>query len=87
LFIGFLTAAFPGPVEAFGRMIVSSALPTERRREWEHFPHDADVGLRGWGTTPAAAFEQAACALTAVVTQAEVNPKIAVQLACEAPDI
>jgi tRNA nucleotidyltransferase (CCA-adding enzyme) len=87
LFLGFLAAAFPGPVEAFARMIASYALPTERRREWEHFPHDADVGLRGWGATPAQAFEQAACALTAVVTQAEVNPKIAVRLTCEAQDL
>jgi SHS2 domain-containing protein len=68
-------------------MTMSSALPTERRREWEHFPHDADVGLRGWGATPAEAFEQAACALTAVVTQAEVKPKVAVRLICEAPDL
>ena len=63
-------------------MTMSFALPTERRAEWEQFPHDADVGLRGWGATPAEAFEQAACALTAVVTQAEVNPKVAVRLAC-----
>ena len=68
-------------------MTMSSALPIERRREWEHFPHDADVGLRGWGATPAEAFEQAACALTAVVTQAEVNPKVAVRVTCEAPDL
>jgi len=68
-------------------MTTSFALPTERRREWEHFPHDADVGLRGWGRTRAEAFEQAACALTAVVTQAEVNPKVAVRLTCEAPDL
>ena len=68
-------------------MTTSFALPTERRREWEHFPHDADVGLRGWGRTPAEAFEQAACALTAVVTQAEVNPKVAVRLTCEAPEL
>ena len=68
-------------------MTMSSALPTEQRRKWEHFPHDADVGLRGWGATPAEAFEQAACALMAVVTQAEVNPKIAVRLKCQAPDL
>ena len=37
---------------------------------WELFPHDADVGERGFGATPAQAFEQAAEALTAVVTQA-----------------
>ena len=35
---------------------------------WEHFAHDADVGVRGVGRTPAEAFEQAALALTAVVT-------------------
>ncbi|QWG12090.1 archease [Bradyrhizobium sediminis] len=68
-------------------MTISSALPTEQRREWEHFPHDADVGLRGWGATPAEAFEQAALALMAIVTQAEVNPEIAVRLKCEAPDL
>lgn len=67
--------------------MTGSALPAELKREWEHFPHDADVGLRGWGATPAEAFEQAACALTAVVTRAEVNPKVTVRLSCEAPDL
>ena len=38
---------------------------------WEHFPHGSDVGVRGWGSTPAAAFEQAAVALTAAVTSAK----------------
>jgi tRNA nucleotidyltransferase (CCA-adding enzyme) len=68
-------------------MTTSSALPAEQKEEWEHFPHDADVGLRGWGATPAEAFEHAACALTAVVTRAEVNPKVAVRVTCEAPDL
>lgn len=35
---------------------------------WEHFSHDADVGVRGIGPTMASAFEQAAIALCAVVT-------------------
>ena len=35
---------------------------------WEHFEHEADVGVRGFGATPAGAFEQAALALTAVIT-------------------
>ncbi|PWB79659.1 MAG: archease [Methylocystaceae bacterium] len=35
---------------------------------WEHFAHDADIGVRGFGPTPASAFEQAALAVTAVVT-------------------
>jgi SHS2 domain-containing protein len=53
---------------------------------WEHFPHDG-VGLRGFGATPARAFEQAARALTAVVTQAAVEPNLAVEVRCEAPDL
>lgn len=35
---------------------------------WEHYSHDADLGLRGFGATLASAFEQAALALTAAVT-------------------
>ena len=54
---------------------------------WEHFPHDADIGVRGWGATPAEAFEQAAHALTAIVTHADVRPSAAVEVRCEAPDI
>ncbi len=34
-------------------------------RQWEHFPHHADVGVRGVGPTREAAFEEAARALTA----------------------
>jgi tRNA nucleotidyltransferase (CCA-adding enzyme) len=54
---------------------------------WEHFPHDADVGVRGFGTTVPQAFEQAALALTAIVTNAEIEPKRAVQVKCEAPEL
>ena len=57
------------------------------RAGWEHFPHDADIGVRGLGETPAQAFAQAAQALTAVVTQAEVRPLTAVEVSCEAPDL
>ena len=35
---------------------------------WEHFPHEADIGVRGRGTSPDIAFAQAALGLTAVVT-------------------
>ena len=35
---------------------------------WEHFNHDADIGVRGYGATLADAFVAAAMALTAVVT-------------------
>ena len=54
---------------------------------WEHFGHDADVGIRGFGATPAAAFEQAALALTAVVTSAEVKSPTPVEVTCQAPDL
>ncbi len=63
------------------------ARPVVATAGWEQFPHDADVGVRGFGATPAAAFEQAARALTAVVTHAEVKALVAVEVGCEAPDI
>lgn len=54
---------------------------------WEHFPHEADMGVRGIGSTKEAAFEGAALALTAVITDpAEVMPTQPVTVACEAPD-
>jgi tRNA nucleotidyltransferase (CCA-adding enzyme) len=55
---------------------------------WEHFEHGADVGVRGVGATAAQAFEQAALALTAVITDpARVVPRDAVDFACEAADL
>lgn len=54
---------------------------------WEHYPHDADLGVRGLGETRAEAFRQAALALTAAITDpASVRPQIRVAIACEAPD-
>lgn len=54
---------------------------------WEHFEHLADMGIRGHGATPAEAFEQAALALTAVVTDpATVAPRTPVILDCRAAD-
>lgn len=35
----------------------------------EHFPHEADAGVRGVGTTRQPAFEQASLALTAVAVR------------------
>lgn len=55
---------------------------------WEHFPHQADIGVRGWGSSAAAAFEQAALALTAVVADVGRVAEIeAVEIVCEAPDL
>lgn len=52
---------------------------------WEHFPHGADIGIRGVGPTISSAFEQVALALTAVLTDpTSVASKEVVELACEA---
>ena len=63
------------------------APPVKSRATWEHFAHDADIGVRGFGATTAEAFEQAALALTAVVTAARVEPLRSVAIRCEAPDL
>jgi len=43
---------------------------------WEHFSHEADMGIRGRGASKAEAFEQAALALTAVITDLDkVEPR------------
>ena len=53
----------------------------------ELFPHGADIGVRGIGPTREAAFEQAALALAAAVTDlGRVAPRHEVEIACEAPD-
>jgi SHS2 domain-containing protein len=54
---------------------------------WEHFPHQADIGIRGIGATLAEAFEQAAIAMTAVITDPnDVLPQDSLEIDCEAPD-
>ncbi|RKP47030.1 archease [Trinickia fusca] len=54
---------------------------------WEHFHHDADIGVRGLGATLDEAYAQAALALTAIVTDpALVRPMQSVGIACHAPD-
>lgn len=54
---------------------------------WEHYAHEADLGVRGVGATKAEAFEQAALALTAAVTDPGlVQARSRVRLQCEAPD-
>jgi tRNA nucleotidyltransferase (CCA-adding enzyme) len=64
-----------------------SASPASGRPTWEHLAHDADVGVRGSGRTVAEAFEQAACALTSVVTDTEIELRTMVNVSCEAPDL
>lgn len=54
---------------------------------WEHFPHERGVGVRGVGATREQAFEQAAIALCAVVTEPrDVLHLEEVHLYCDAPN-
>jgi tRNA nucleotidyltransferase (CCA-adding enzyme) len=54
---------------------------------WEHFPHEADMGVRGVGADRAQAFEQAALALTAIVADPRsIEARTAVEIRCQAPD-
>ena len=54
---------------------------------WEHFPHEADMGVRGIGGSLGQAFEQAALAMTAVITDpAKVIAVDPIELTCRAPD-
>jgi len=54
---------------------------------WEHFPHGADVGVRGIAATLQGAFEQAAMALTAIVVdRAPLDAAESVAVSCEEPD-
>ncbi|MES9963684.1 MAG: archease [Candidatus Sedimenticola sp. 20ELBAFRAG] len=55
---------------------------------WEHFHHEADIGVRGLGRSPDRAFEQAALALTAVITDLDsVQGVIPVSIHCECNDL
>ena len=56
--------------------------------QWEHFTHEADIGIRGIGTSLENAFEMAAYALTAVVTHPDnVAHETAVHIQCAEPDV
>lgn len=50
------------------------------------FPHDADLGVHGQGPTVEIAFEQAARAITAAITDTPVEETDRVALSCAAPD-
>jgi len=66
---------------------MSDEAPRQAMDRWEHYEHEADMGVRGTGATLAAAFEQAALAMTAVVTEPRtIKPERAIAVRCEAPD-
>ncbi len=54
---------------------------------WEHFYHQADIGVRGVARTRRGAFEQAALAMTAVICDPGlIDASEAVELTASAPD-
>jgi len=54
---------------------------------WEHFAHEADMGVRGFGRSLPEAFEQGALAMTALLTDpASVRIRDRVTIECSAPD-
>lgn len=54
--------------------------------DWQTFAHDADVGVRGCGDTPAEAFAGAGLALTATVCDPDtVRAQDAVDIECALP--
>ena len=57
---------------------------------WEHFEHDADLGVRGIGPTLADAYAQAALAVTAAVTdpsQVALAEEVSVTVEAADPEI
>ncbi len=54
--------------------------------DWEHFEHGADIGVRGFGATPAEAFEGAASALCALLSEdlSAVRESLEERVSCEA---
>lgn len=54
---------------------------------WEHFRHGADIGIRGIGPTKAKAFEQAALALSGVITTPEkIHAATSIDILCNSSD-
>jgi protein archease len=54
---------------------------------WEHFHHESDIGVRGIGSTREKAFEQAALALVAVITEEKIKPEKRVEISLEESDL
>lgn len=55
---------------------------------WEHFEHEADIGVRGIGPTLSSAFEQAALALNAIITDLElIEAHEVVKIDCDEEDV
>lgn len=61
---------------------------TSKPPHWEHFDHEADIGVRGYGNTPGEAFEQTALAMTAVVCDPEtIESDQTIEVVCHGKDL
>jgi tRNA nucleotidyltransferase (CCA-adding enzyme) len=68
-------------------MTVDNPQRASCQKRWEHFDHGADIGVRGIGANHVEAFEQAAIALTAVITEPDrVAAVVPVPIECAAPN-
>lgn len=56
---------------------------------WEHFEHDADIGVRGLGDSIAQAFEQAALAMSALIVTdlALIKADQMIEIQCQEADL
>jgi putative phosphoribosyl transferase len=80
-------ARAPGASDAAGAAGPARPAVAASAARWEHFAHQADVGVRGIGPTLESAFEQAALALTAVIADPGlIEDEAALEIRCEAPD-
>jgi tRNA nucleotidyltransferase (CCA-adding enzyme) len=62
--------------------------PSAGHASWSHFRHEADMGVEGTGPSVETAFEQAAVALTAIVTDpGAIRAELTVAVSCDAPDL
>lgn len=58
-----------------------------KQGRWDHFEHQADIGVRAVAPSREALFELLAKALTAIISEPErVRPVETIKVQCEAPD-
>ncbi|MDH5392476.1 MAG: archease [Gammaproteobacteria bacterium] len=62
--------------------------PSEKTVSWQHFQHDADIGIRGYGCSLQEAFTEAARAMMAVITEPHlIKAETCFDMECKAADI
>lgn len=62
-------------------------MPMSAHMKWEHFSHESDIGVRGYGSTISEAFAMGALAMTQVMTNAQsILPIKTLHVHCQAPN-